>query len=550
MPKNKYTLQILLYYYKMVLMAITKKASIGSDAGKSLSILYLGQILGALITVLTFVYLTRFLGPSNYGIYTFAIGFITLVSAVGNFGIGTYMSRNLSIFSHNNNVRGINETISSSYVLVLIVAFILTVIALILSNFVPKIFSLNISISYLTLAIASLIIFFQMIQNVTVHALVGFSSTKQAAITSVSVDVIQLISIILLLSLSFGVDGAVIGILIGNIIGSIVAVYFMISKARKEPNFKIIKPTKAMLSNAFNFSLPLAINNVLNTAVQNFSILFLGFYVASAILGNYGAAIKGLNFAAISYGTMSIVILPLFSRASADKNGNKSKAYTKALLYALVITLPFIIFVSAMAQPAVYILISSKYLQAPLYLSLITFGMALNMFAYYSGSLLASEGFTKKMLKYNLVSIIVQLALIFLLTPILGVFGVIIPVFIIGGILNSLLMYLALTKNIKTKISYSKIILSFISALLLYIPLSLVLLIKSSILELILGAILLIITYPIFIILFRVIEMSDLDKIKSITPNLPLFTTIFNFIIKYTVLLHIKINGKRKTNGE
>ncbi|MEM0201142.1 MAG: oligosaccharide flippase family protein, partial [Candidatus Micrarchaeaceae archaeon] len=417
-------------------MAEQKIKGVGVDVGNTLSFLYIGQIFGAIITIITFIYVTRSLGPSNYGIYVFAIGFATLVSAFGNFGLGSYMSKNLSKYYFTKNSKEISKTISSSYVLLFLIAVLLTISAVLLSKLIPSLFS-SINITSLTLSLAGLIIFFQMVQNVNVHALVGFSSGKESAFISVFVDLVQLISIISFLYLGFGINGAILGLLIGNIIGAILAVYFILSKAKKIPGFKLFMPSKSSLSNAFNFSFPLAINNVINTALQNFSILFLGFFVTSFIIGNYGAAIKGLNFATISYGTMSMVILPLFAKINSIKKRDKGNDYTNILIYAIVITLPFIIYVSAMAKPAIYLLISSKYSSAPLYLTLITFGMALNLFSYYSGSILASKDMTKKLLKYTASSALIQFILLLLLTPSFGVLGVILPVFIIGGLLNS-----------------------------------------------------------------------------------------------------------------
>ena len=160
-------------------MEKTKK-NIGAEAGKTLSFLYIGQILGAIITIITFIYLTRTLGPSNYGIYVFAIGFSALVGAVGNFGIGSYMSKNLSQYSYQKNAKGISKTLSSSFLLMFFVSITLTIIGVVISSYVSNTFSSNIQISYITLAIASSIIFFSMIQNINVHALVGFSGGKQA----------------------------------------------------------------------------------------------------------------------------------------------------------------------------------------------------------------------------------------------------------------------------------------------------------------------------------------------------------------------------------
>ena len=60
------------------------------QAAKTISLLWLGSILGGGCAFLTQVLLARELGPATYGLFAAALGMVTLVSPLASFGVGGF----------------------------------------------------------------------------------------------------------------------------------------------------------------------------------------------------------------------------------------------------------------------------------------------------------------------------------------------------------------------------------------------------------------------------------------------------------------------------
>ena len=88
------------------------EGSIGKKATKTLYSLYLGYGLGAIINIATFIFMAKALGAEGYGLYVFAMGFLSLLGSMGNFGIGSYLASRLSAYSYKRDSASIFSSIS------------------------------------------------------------------------------------------------------------------------------------------------------------------------------------------------------------------------------------------------------------------------------------------------------------------------------------------------------------------------------------------------------------------------------------------------------
>ncbi len=513
-----------------------RKEKLGSSAARSLTLLYIGQGFNILITVATFVVLTRLLGPSSYGLYVFAFSFSGLLSASGNFGISSFFGKNLSKYSQENDGKGIARTIASGYAVLIPVAIILTLLGVGLSGVVADLLFANVGISMLSLALASVTIFFLMIQNSTVGGLIGFFRVKEAAITTIVIDLVQLVSIVTLLTLGYGLNGAIIGMLLGYVVGTLLALYFMIRSSSYYKGFRLEMPTWLSFKETFAFAWPLGANNILNLATQNFSVLLLGLYVSTVVLGNYGVALKGISLMAVLYSTMSNVLVPTFSAAGTRKPQNLNAAYNKIMVYSLIITLPVIVYVGVMARPEIFLFFSHAYTAAPLYLALISLGTAISMIGYFLGSLITARGVTMKFLKYNTVATLVELVALIALTPYYTVVGSIVAIFIIGNIATNALLIKLARDVLKAELNYRKMVAVTVVNLLLVVPIAAALLLTGSVLELVVGAIILVLVYPILLGALRLVDRKELNEITSFTSRIRGLSTLTAWFCAYTQL--------------
>lgn len=520
------------------------KESLSSSAARMAYVLYIGQIFAVIVSVVTFVVLTRMLGPSNYGFYILAVSFAAIIGGMQNFGIGAYMNRNLARQSASSDSKGISRTISSGFALLLPVAALITLLGIGLSGVVAGVVFGSAGVSSLSLALASLWIFFMMLQNTAIMTLVGLSRPTAAATITVAIDVVQLISILALLYIGMGVNGALIGMLIGYAFGAFVAVIYSIRIASMFKGFSLRMPSRNDIYEVFKFSAPLGLINITKLATQNLSVLILGIFTSAVVLGNYSAAMKGFLLTTTIFTTSSTLLIPVFSRAGHGAKARKARnaSYDKIILYSLIFSMPIIIYIGAMASPGLSILLSNKYAYAPMYLTLIAFGTAISMIGVSLSSLIISEGATKHYLRYSIASMLIQLAAMAVLVPYFNVIGVIASVFFIGSITSNLLFIRFAARELKARLSYLRMHLILLANLILALPLLAMLLLPWHVLQLAAGIIVLLLVYPIILGLMRLVERSDLDRLAASTSSIKYAGVVVRMLCRYTAIFLSK-NG-------
>lgn len=531
--------------------------SFGRRTARVLSAVLIGRIASIAITGITIVLIARLLGPANYGIYIFAFGFASLIDAVGGLGIGTYLGRTLAIHGFKKDHRGMMRSLSSGYFLLLSFALLLTLLALGLSGYLSGTLYAGLGIPVITLMTASLMIFFIMVRSVSIHALIGLSKGFYSSLCSVAGNTIQLVLGVLLIIYGFGVEGALVGMLAGYAVSAALGTFLIFYSLREYGRTDLSMPRLRDLRETARFSFPIGANTMLNDGMQNFSVLFLGFYVSKAVLGDYGAALKGFATIILLYGSINSVLIPAFSRARLIKRKSElRRTYDKVLGYSLVAILPVFVYVMVFSQPAVYLFLSRSYSSAPGYLSLIVLGAAINAISLFIGSIIISGSRTIKMLKYNAVAVLVQLALLLALAPTFLVYGSIVAIFIVGNVVSLALFLRGARKLFGVRFDSGRILRIFASNILLGMVLVAVLYTVAYaaggsasnlalLAELLAGLAAAALVYPALFMLTRAVKREDLESIRSSVERLPVLRVPVYWIVGYSSLfLGRNIEGK------
>ncbi|MHB1830538.1 MAG: oligosaccharide flippase family protein [Candidatus Micrarchaeaceae archaeon] len=522
--------------------------NMGSRAAKLIYPLFIGQFLGLLLTAATFIAVTRILGPSQYGIYVFAFGFSALVNAVAAFGIGTYWNRQLATLHYNKDGEGILKELSSGYAIVMAVGIILSVFGIAISGYVAGLFP-NIGIQPITLELASTMIFFLMVNTAAVHGLVGLSRAGLAAVSNIIVDIVQLV-LSIILTIAYGINGSVEAMLIGYVVGAVITAYFIYIAVSRYVKFRIRLPSRQELMNVLSFATPLAANNFLNTGMQSFSILFLGFYVMTAALGNYGAANKGLTLLSVVYGSFAMGILATFTTArTMKKPGDVNRTYNAIIRFSLMLTLPMIMFVGAMSVPGLYLLVSSSFSTAPLYLTLMALGTMIGIFGIYISNLLISGNHTKSVLKVNLISAAVQLALLIALVPSAQIIGAIVAIYFVGNLVEAVMFAVETKRKFGLVIEYRNMALIYLSSILIGVMIMAWLFASGGyllplasglryVIQLAVGVAILIVIYPIILTLLKAVDMKDIEYMRLTSNKLGRVGRVIGILVDYSEYLN------------
>ena len=509
----------------------SKAEGLGRRAVRTGLSVFIGNIFGLMLGVATIVVLARLLGPGGYGAYTIAVSYYLLVDAAVNYGIGQYLSKNLSECSYKNDADGVMRALSSGFVWALVFSVATTLLGIGIGAYAAGVYSSS-GISFTTLAIASLVILFAIPFGAATYALVGLGEGRLMAASSIIENGTQLILGAIFIRMGYGINGAIGGIVLGYFLGFIIAFAMMLAVARRYGRLRFMA-RKDELKASFKFCMQVAATNVMNNSVASFATLFLGIFATASLLGNYGVAMRAIGISSPIYVAIPSAILPLFAIAVSKRmsKGHFEKVCNKAISYSMLIMLPILAFIAVLSVPLVYLFVTKSYGSAPLYLALMAIGTMLDLFGVFLSSIITAGGYTRKLMKYTAFSAASQLAALLVLTPLFGAVGTIVAVFFVGSIVSTYFFAKGTAETFKIRYDYGNLGRIMASVLVFSTALMSAYLLKSSAMQLAFGCVLLILLYPLLLIATGALRKGDLKSTRKAVSTISGLTGL-GFLLK------------------
>jgi len=534
-------------------MSKAAEDGVGIRAGKMLYPIFIGQMSGVILTALTFIVVARILGPSDYGVYTFAISFYALLNSFLAFGLGGYLGYAIPKKLYSKDHDGMLRAISSGYIISAGISGTFTLVGIALSGYVSGAFS-HIGVTPDMLMIASATVVVYIISSMPSNILIGLSRSGLASTLGVTIQVMQLI-LSIFLTIHYGAIGAVAAIFIGCVIGLVPGVYLVYISISRYCKPRILLPSVKEIVETLRFAWPMGIANFMNNGMNNFAVIFLGLFVTPFVLGNYGAASKMFSLLALIYGTFGISLLPIFQAVKELKPKREvNGTYHKIMNFELIAMLPLMIFAGVLAVPFIYLFVGGGYTIAPLYFVLIAVGATIGLFGNYVNYLLISEEHTLSIAKVNFISLIVQLALVIVLVPYTKAIGMIVIIFFIGNVLEAILFAKETRNLFRLTFSKRKILLLYASSLVFGLVIGALYLVTDHFLggpmvfrymaEIALCLCASLAVYPVILIALRAVTESDLKDMRLATSKLGMISKIFSGFFDYSDWVWRAIAGR------
>lgn len=494
----------------------------GISAAKNTIIFVSSKIIGAFSSFILIIFLARFLGADNFGVYSIIFSFYLILGIGGSFGIGTMFRKKLT--KHSNSMQIIN----SGYFIALIIGIIIFIFSFLSSNFFAGLYHQNIS---LDLKIVSISFLLFILYNLTLSCLVGLNKIKQASIANLFYYLSQLFAVIILVLLGYQIFGAIMGLLISIITGLIISLIYLI----KSINLKFILPSKKILKEILSFSFPVMISNVSVLGLTNFAVMFLAVYVIPFKIGNYSAAFRLSRIIEVLLLSSTFILLSTFSTIFNNKHLKEklNAIFNNSLYYTLIFLIPLIVYLVSSAVPLSSLLFSSQYSLAPHYFQIMIIGFGILIITNFSTTLLISYGDTKKFMKYQLLIILIEFLLLLIFTPIFKIISTIVILFIIFPILSNIIFLKVLSNQFSIKL-YPKILKLLIPGIILFAILYISSYFIYSKIIIIVNLILVIALYPILLVVFNLINQNNIDFIRKIENNIRVIKYIIEPLLKYT----------------
>ncbi|ASI13651.1 flippase [Candidatus Mancarchaeum acidiphilum] len=428
------------------------------------SMLYISsKVLSSLVIIIILIFLARILKPEYYGFYTIVIAFSTLLGAGGNFGVGTTFRKKLAEIGVS--LKEKSNIISSGITISFLIGFILMVIGIVFSRYIA--YSIyHEPLLYIPFIASSIIVLLTVIYGVTSAVLFGINKVKHASYINIAYSISQAAAVLILVLLGYGIIGALIGIAISLVIGSIISIYYIV----KFVHYRFSFQPRSRLRGLFNFSTPILVSNLVYLGLTSFAITFLAIFVSPSIVGSYGVAFRFGRIIEVITASLSFVLLPAFSSVISNKERRESisRVFNGSIYYSFLFLAPLTAYLISVSKPLMYLLFSSSYHDSYIFFSFIVLGLFINIIGVLSGQLMVGYGKTKSFMKYQLLTLVIELSMLLVLTPIFKVYGVLLSLFVIGPVLFSFIYVIALRNEFKMNVKLSKLLLISISAVILF----------------------------------------------------------------------------------
>ncbi|MCL5430506.1 MAG: oligosaccharide flippase family protein [Candidatus Marsarchaeota archaeon] len=514
-----------------------QSVSLGKRTAKSASAILVSRAFTFVAVGLSFIFIVRLLGPSTYGIYTLALAMAGTVGALGDFGLSSMVMKFIPQTISRHNMKEVRSIYVNSLAVLLIETMAFSILSVILGSMIATYMLHDAQYSYV-FQIASFNIVLSMLYVFTYSTLIALGRNRQIVSIVVMQSAIQAVLSVIFALLGFGALAPLFGLFIGYAVATVYA-HMLIMKG-----FAGIRPTKGIETKRWKpmlkFSLPISLSVVAGTFATNISLLVLGYFTASFVVGNFGLTFKFANMFDVFLGAIGAALLPAFSIALASKEMRKkiTEYYNYSVYFALIFAAPIILYLIILSTPFSYTLFGSVYSLAPYYISAMSVGIILIMITAYTTNLMVSLGMVKSLLKANVMGAIIQIALLPVLIPLFQGLGLAILMFVLVPAIVDMLFLRSINRKFKISLDAKpilKVTLAAIVSSLFILPL--VYVFGGANIPLLIAAFVeQLFVYPIMLVLIGGVDKRILETIKGITWSIPILGRIVEYLVFYATL--------------
>lgn len=365
------------------------------------------QACSILFPLITYPYVSRVLGSTSYGIYSFADSIVSYAVLIAGLGISTYAIREGSpIRDDQKQINQFSSEIFSINVISTFVAYLLLFLSIFVSTKIMAdrnvIFVRSIMIILTTIGV-------DWINNIY----------EDFSYIIIRYIVFQTISLVLMFAFVRSTRDILIYTFITVIAaagGNVLNVFYV----RKYVRIKFVLKG---LSKHIKPIMILFANNIAVAIYVNSDITMLGFYVTNSQVGIYALASKIYNLAKLMINALIIALMPRLSYIVNDKE--KYQRYAKLILkYLVVISLPIVSGFVFLSKQIIFLVGSEEYVSGALSLSILAFAIigAIGG-SFFSNCILIEHKEENLILIATSISAFLNIALNFLLIPKFGING-------------------------------------------------------------------------------------------------------------------------------
>jgi O-antigen/teichoic acid export membrane protein len=324
-------------------------------------------------------------------------------------------------------------------------------------------------------------------------------------------------------------------LIISPLAGFIIAMYYVRRHSRIAFGFAGIRErARKMLSFSLNISGATFVDGIVN----NFAVLLLGVFALSSVVGNFTIAYKISSIISIMLGSVSIVLVRLFSSAALTEKRRKAlgSIYNYSVFIGLLIAAPMVTYLIDFAHAFVTSVFPAEP-GAVLLIPLLGIATLLGIIGTYATSLVISFGEVRRFLKYGLITSAVQFALLIVLVPTLKVYGIIIGYYLAGSLMLDYLYITHLRRSMHIDIEMGRLLRIIVASAVLGIIMYPITLIPiRTTFQLLIGIAAGLLLYPPLLAKAGAVGKEELDVFGRISKSVDFVGVALGIFVSYTTI--------------
>jgi O-antigen/teichoic acid export membrane protein len=417
------------------------------------------QVLTSLGTFFLLPIITKTLGTYDYGLWAQINTTVSLISPLALMGLSMGFVRFLSSETE---IKIIREAVYSILFFVtiagLFASFLLYMFAEPLATFGFK----DPHATYFIQA-GSLLILLSVIESISLFYFRIFRQIQIFSYLTLFETFGKLFFILFLLKMGYGLLGVIAATLLVQ--GSI----FLISLLMIISQIGFIIPRFTYIKEYLQFSLPLTPNSLIRWITESSDRYMVTYFLGLRSVGVYSAACSIGSLIQLFVSSLQLILLPELSKLFDENKTDEVRIYmSHSLRYFLLISIPAVFGLSALAKPLLGILTTDDFLSGWFVIPIIAFsGLLAGIFQIFVNTMLLIKE-TKTTTYINIVAAVSNVLINLLLIPSIGIVGASLSTLFSYFLMAVLCMHISL-KHFKLDFYLHDIVKSVLSSITMYL---------------------------------------------------------------------------------
>ncbi|MDA4122805.1 MAG: oligosaccharide flippase family protein [Thaumarchaeota archaeon] len=505
----------------------------------------------AIALVCTIVLIRLIHTPGNYALLGIATTVPGLVMIGDLSGVNASLTRYLSEYKAKGNVSGIWSSYWTAMSVKIFTGVALSLVAFALADPIAVLVGKPVVAPFLR--VASPLPLVWTTQVMFKSTLLSLDRSRTYAVLQFLNEVLLSFSPIVAVVLGYGVLGAVIAMVIGNYLYFIIGMGLCTSAVVRESKggsraFRYFDVLRGLV----RFGFALGFSNSISSSAGQVVNLIVARFVSLNLYGLYSVATSASAVVGYVDYPISTIDFTIFSRLQGlEDRALLQKVYRQVVRYDSAFVLPATLFVLIFAQPLVVLLFGSTYASAGILVSL----LMITWFAYATGSsmtsdLVSSQGYTAIVGVLTIVNSAIGIIVAAVTLPTVGLQG-----YIVASAFMFVPAFIVLLRRMNSSLQIHAPF-SELKPLFYALPLSAAVLLPISLLhltapiELILGASATCITYPVFLALFRGVNVADTKHMRAMLSAQPAVAKLMEPIVRLLERIIVAVSGRTRAKDD